>query len=197
VRRNRRRSLAARLIWPCLALLLAACAPGITPTLANQPAATVTPVPRSTLPPLWTPSDTPTITLTPTPTATPSRTPTPSVEDICAAFGLLHDFTGKTIYDWGSYIPILVNLERRDVLLRFTATHRLSGEGTGFELPGGQPVIMEFRISALPRPGTYDWTLGLRSETYGDICELTGSFIALRPTPIPPPTSTPTLAGED
>jgi hypothetical protein len=118
----------------------------------------------------------------------PSVTPTAGAESICAGFELLHDFSGELVYPWDGYIPILVRLDSRDAWIRFTATHRISGEGTGFELPGGQTVAMEFQMRALPRPGTYDWTLSVRTEAYGEICALNGSFLALRPTPTPLPT---------
>jgi hypothetical protein len=178
-----------------VALLLAAC--GADPTAAPRPTGifpTLTGAPvRLTLPPTWTPSATPSGTPSRTPTLTPTPVSTESAEAICAGLRLLYDFTGRESYPWSGYIPIFASLESRSSWLRFRVTHRISGAGTGFELPGGQAVGVEFRIDALPRPGTYDWVLDVRSEAHGAICTRTGSFIALRPTatPTPAPVATP------
>lgn len=112
--------------------------------------------------------------------------PTLSAADICAGFTLMHDFSDRSTYGWGDYIPIFATLEDRSSALYFKATHRTEEDGTGFELPaGGQAVGVEFQIRALPRPGVYNWELGVRSPAYGDICKVTGSFTALRPIPTP------------
>jgi hypothetical protein len=183
-------------------VILAACSPTPIPSTATlHPTslfATVAgPVQRETLPPTWTPSATATQTLTPTITRTPTSVPTRSVEEICAGFTLLYDFSGRSSYDWGDYIPIFATLEDADSALYFKATHRPGGEGTGFELPtGGQAVGVEFQIRALPEPGRYDWELGVRSPAHGDICKITGRFVALRPTPTPAITDTPEATTE-
>ncbi len=181
-------------------LLVAACNPALqsmaTVTPTSRFATVAGPLTQRTLPPTWTAS--PTATVSPTPTATPTTTPspTPSEANICAGFELLHEMSERYVYAWDDYMPIVVMLNHPGATIRFQATHRQSGEGTGFEMPGGQAIGAEFYMNALPTAGTYDWTLSAYTETYGDSCVITGSFIALRPTtPTPtllPPTETPT-----
>ncbi len=172
-------------------LLVSACGAAIPPTPTPAARQIVTPAPRGTLPPTWTASPTASITPTPSPTRTPTPAPTLSAADLCAGFELLAEFATERTYPWGGYIPLLANLPNRDTLLRFTATHRTSGSGTGFEVPGGQMISVEIRIDALPRPGPYDWELSLVSPQYGEICQQSGTFAARWPTPTPPPTLTP------
>lgn len=169
-----------------MALCVGSCSapPSATATPAIQQ---VTPAPRGTLPPTWTPSPTATITATPSATDTPTPVPTLSAADICAGFELLTEFAAERRYPWDGYIPLLASLPNRDTLLRFRATHRGSGDGTGFDLPGGQIMAVEVRVDALPRPGVYDWEIVVVSEPYGEICRQSGTFMALRPTPTPPP----------
>jgi hypothetical protein len=189
--------------WAFLLIILPACSPApASQTAAPRPTsafATVSgPVTRQTLPPTWTPSATATPSRTPTLTRTPTPVPTRSEADICAGFQLMHDFSGRLQYGWGDYIPIFAALDDPGSSLYFRATHRPSGEGTGFELPaGGQAVGIEFQIRALPRPGPYDWEMGVRSPVYGDICGIGGSFLALRPTPTPAITDTPAVSSPE
>lgn len=177
-----------------VALLIAACSPAAPLSPTNPPPPTSRfatfsgPVTRQTLPPTWTPSPTPTATAVPTITNTPTPAPTLSVAAICDGFRLLYDFTGRSSYTWDSYIPIVVTLEAADVWVFFSATHRLSGDRTGFELPGQQTLAVEFQMDALPQPGTYDWILGVRSNQHGDICTQTGTFREYIP---PTPEATP------
>lgn len=155
-------------------------------SLAQQPPSTAQSQ-RSTLPPSWTPSATPTITPTPTATAVPSLTPTRSPDDICDGFTLLHDFTRQDVYLTTSYVPIVVQLDDPTAMLRFSAVNTETNEGNGFELPGGQALAMEFRLSALPGPGDYDWRLVVVTEAYGELCALEGQFSVLAPTATPLP----------
>lgn len=189
---------ALTLVW----LLLAACSPApVIPTDTPRPTsiyATVAgPIIRETLPPTWTPSPTATQTLTPTITHTPTPVPTQSEADICAGFRVLHDFGGRMTYDWDDYIPIFATLHDREAALYFKAVRQPDGEGVGFELPaGGQAVGIEFQISALPSPGSYDWEFGVRHPAHGDICQITGSFLVFRPTATPIITFTPEATEE-
>ena len=167
-------------------LLIAACSPTSQSAATDAPTsrfATISgSVTRQSLPPTWTPSSTPSITptWTPTPTITPS--PTPIEDDICAGFELLNDVGNRYVYGWDDYMPLVVALNYPGATIRFEATHRQSGEGSGFEMPGGQAIGAEVYMNALPGPGTYDWTLSAHTEIYGDSCAIIGSFLALRPT---------------
>jgi hypothetical protein len=171
---------------------LGACAPA-APTSTAQPTsrfATIEgPIAQQTLPPAWTPSDTPTRTPTRTATPIPSATPTLTAADICDGFDLMHDFTAQRVYAWESFIPIIISLSAPDATIHFAATHQQTGLGNGFDMPGGQAIAVEFQISALPQPGTYDWQLSVQHPVYGDLCQREGRFIALRPRPTPAPTS--------
>jgi hypothetical protein len=169
----------------CLLLLgiaMAACRPAAPP-----PAPPATPIVRSTLPPTWTPSPTWTVTPTATATATPSVTPTESAEDLCAGFSLLYDFTQRQVYSQASYVPIIVQLNSPNAVLHFRASRSDTGDGRGFELPGGRTIAMEFHLDALPGPGDYDWTMAVHSEQYGDLCAISGSFTVVMPTVTPTP----------
>jgi hypothetical protein len=115
-------------------------------------------------------------------------TPTESPEDICAGFDLLNDFTTRRRYELHDVIPMLIALDSPNALIYFEAVQLSSGEGAGFELPGGQTIGMNFQINALPGPGIYDWTLSVRTAQYGDLCALVGRFTVTRPTLTPRPT---------
>ena len=182
--------------WVLLVTLgaLGACVTATTSPPTSQPTSRFATIEgaivQQTLPPAWTPSDTPTRTPTRTATPLPSSTPTLAAEDICDGFDLMHDFTTRLVYDWESYIPIIASLTDTDATIHFTATHRQTGTGSGFDLPGGQTVAVEFQISALSQPGTYDWALSVQHPVYGDLCQREGWFIALRPTATPTPETT-------
>ena len=68
-----------------------------------------------------------------------------------------------------------------EVVIRFVATHRSTGENQGAQFPGGQTIIAELPVKLLPHPGLYNWTLNIHSENYGDLCEHKGTFVVLRP----------------
>lgn len=163
-----------------LVVLLAACSSGPPPT----PTVTATPLIRSTLPPTWTPTVTPSPappSATPTTTATLTPVPTLSADDICGGFTLLYEIPAGARYDWDKIIPLMFSIEAADVTVRFLAVHRATGENQGAEIAGGQTFIFEFPVALLPRPGVYDWTLGVYSPTYGDICVRSGTLTAVQP----------------
>lgn len=74
-----------------------------------------------------------------------------------------------------------IGTEAPDVIARFVAVHRLTGENKGFQVPGGGIYLVNFNINLLPRPGLYDWTLKVISESYGELCTRGGYFIVGRP----------------
>jgi hypothetical protein len=174
---------------------LAACAPATSTATARPTSRFATvegQIVQQTLPPAWTPSDTPTRTPTRTATPVPSMTPTLTAGEVCDGFELMHDFTAQHVYAWESYIPIIVSLSVPDATIHFAATHRQTGTGNGFDMPGGQAIAVEFQISALPQPGTYDWELSVQHPVYGDLCQYDGWFVARRPRPTATPEPTPT-----
>jgi hypothetical protein len=183
-------------ILGCLGVLLVACQP-VTPTATQMVTPTgrfptlAGPAVQRTLPPTWTPSPTATITLTATLTRTPTAIPTQTAAEICESFELLHDFTDRIVYGWGDYIPLLLTLHSPEGTAHFELTNRQTGDGRGFDFPGGSGVGVEFWMNALPSPGTYDWTLSVQTEVYGAICEQSGTVIVLRPTATPAVISTP------
>ncbi len=68
-----------------------------------------------------------------------------------------------------------------EVVIRFVATHRATGENQGAQFPGGQTIIAELPVNLLPHAGLYNWELSIYSETYGDLCPREGTFVVLRP----------------
>jgi hypothetical protein len=167
-------------------LLLAACSTGTpdsrplasVPTLTRTP---VTPAPRGTLPPTWTP--TPSYTPAPptdTPTSQPSTTPAPtlSAADLCKSLWLVTNLRNGGIYAWDNLITVLVSLPEANDKLQFRFKPHDGGEGRGVDLPGGQSIGWQVKISDLTKPGQYDWRISLITEQYGEICIQSGFFIA-------------------
>jgi hypothetical protein len=175
-----------RFCYLAILCLIAACSPQLSPTpeISTPFPTNAAPLVPQTLPPTWTPTFTPTPlppTVTPTITPTPSPIPTASAEDICAGFKLLHDFdTGKP-YPWNGAITFYMTSTAPEVVIRFVAIHRSTGENQGAQFPGGQTIIAELPASLLPHPGLYDWKLSIHSEKYGDLCKQEGTFVVLRP----------------
>lgn len=109
---------------------------------------------------------------------------------------MLYDFTGQRAYAWESYIPLIASLDSPDATLHFAVVQRRTGEGKGFDFPGGHAVAVEFHINTLPQPGIYDWQLTVQHPVYGDICQREGWFIALRPQTIAAPEATAEVTAE-
>jgi hypothetical protein len=171
-------------------LMLAACNPqtqliaALETPVAQAPTLSIPPQ-RPTLPPTWTPTSTET-PAPPTPTRTPTRpptlTPTPAAGDICAALEIQSalDEDGR-YFPWDGKIAIAIQNNTPDVIVRFLAVHRLTGDNKGFQIPGGGLYLVDFRVDLLPRPGLYDWTLSAISDSYGEICTQSGYFFIGRP----------------
>lgn len=175
----------SRLSAGLLLIALAACSnptPQLPATTTQSPFATISaPAARSTLPPTWTPSFTPPPSATFTDTPTPSQTPTPSARSICAGLSVLYEIENNQRFAWEGGIPIIAGTDINETVIRFNAVHRQSGAARLVELPGGQMVMAELPTNLLPRPGFYDWTLSVYSEPYGEICERSGTLVALAP----------------
>lgn len=187
-----------------VSLLGAACSPPVTPT----PTTVTTPTPtsrlsthegtlvRATLPPTWTqtPTLTPTATLTPTPvTPTATLTPVPSLDELCDSFTINYPFADGHTFQWNDTIAMLFGTTLTAVVdpgagmpvpitVRWLATHRQSGENLGVELGGGEIFALELPVSRLPRPGTYDWTVGVYGAG-GAQCVHEGAFVVNAPPP--------------
>lgn len=149
----------------------------------------VTPVAPGALPPTWTPTFTPSPlppSSTPTTTLTATPAPTESAEAICEGFRLIYEFDNRKPFTWEGAIPLMFEIQSSEVVVRFLAVHRRSGENKGVELPGGQTLIANFPVNLLPAPGLYDWRLSVISETYGELCQQNGTFVVLRPRPQSP-----------
>lgn len=176
-----------RLFFAALLATLCACgsanpAPTATDTPTQSLFSTmIAPPARSTLPPTWTPSFTPLPSATFTLTPTPSLTPTLTAADICDGFKVLYELSPGEQFAWEGGIPILAGTEADDVVIRFNAVHQQTGESKLVEIPGGNMVVAELPANLLPQPGLYDWTLSVYSETYGDLCARSGTFIVLSP----------------
>lgn len=164
--------LAASLLWACTGT------PSPSPL---PPSATPTRIPV-TFPPTWTLTFTPTLPQ-PSPTNTASPTPPPTstlgpehIEAICENFRFTYQFDQGELFEPDDSIAFIVETQRWEVVVRFLAVHRLTGENRGLQIPGGQYVIAEMPVSLLPRPGLYDWTISVHHDELGDFCTQSGYF---------------------
>jgi hypothetical protein len=183
----------APLVVGVSACLLWACSGAQTPTLIP---ATETPFPTRipvTFPPTWTPTDTatplpPSPTNTPTPTLEPTATLGPEqIETICDNFQFIYEFDPGEMFEPGEKIAFVVETQRWEVVVRFLAVHRLTGENQGVQMPGGQFVLVEMPVTLLPHPGLYDWTVSVHHDELGDFCTQGGYFFV---SDAPPPEAT-------
>lgn len=117
------------------------------------------------------------MTRTPQPTLTPP--PTLSAGEICESFTLLYEIPPRKVFYRDRVIPFAFTIEAPEVVVRFLAVHRRTGENQGIELAGGQSYLFEFPVSLLPVAGFYDWSLTIHSPTYGDLCVHEGTFTVL------------------
>lgn len=188
-----------------VSLIGAACSPPVTPTPTT--ATTLTPTSRlsthegtlvrATLPPTWTetPTPLPTATFTPTPvTPTATLTAVPSLDELCDTFSVSPGFADGRTFQWSDTITMLFGTTLTAVgdpgagipvplTVRWLATERESGENLGLELAGGEIFAMELPISRLPRPGTYDWTVGVYGTGFDAQCIHEGTFTVSAPPP--------------
>ncbi|MBZ0284076.1 MAG: hypothetical protein K8L97_25270 [Anaerolineae bacterium] len=171
-----------------IGLLLAGCGGAVinspNGTAVAQVSTPIPLVPRATLPPTWTPTDTPSPeppTATPTKTVTPSLTPTLSAETICAAFEPIHNLaltSGRLRYfGWDNVVTIFASTPATEAKIQLTFQPVRAGEGFGVELPGGEQVVIQIPLKRLGKPGQYDWTLRVQSESYGELCTQSGTFV--------------------
>jgi hypothetical protein len=135
-----------------------------------------------TFPPTWTPTFTPSPP-PPSPTSTPAPTlsPTPTlgaehIERICETFRFEYGFDSGETFEQDEMIAFAVETQHWQVVVRFLAVHRLTGENQGLQMPGGQHVLAEMPVSLLPRPGLYDWTISVHHDALGDFCTQSGYF---------------------
>ena len=175
----------ARLAALAAAVLLAACAPSDDLPSATYPVVTRPPLIRPTLPPTWTPTLTATAappTATPSATPAPTSTPTLSAAALCASLWLNTNLRDGAVYAPDARLTLLAHLPAADARLRFLATHRRTGAKQGVELPGGRFTGWQLPAQQFAHPGYYDWTLSVRSDPFGDICQQQGAFwISRRP----------------
>jgi hypothetical protein len=164
------------------ALWLWACTGAPTPTaVPPSPTPAPTRIP-ATFPPTWTPTDThtplpPSPTNTPSPTRSPTPTPGPEqIERICENFRFNYTFDRGETFEQDARIAFGVETQQWDVVVRFLAVHRLTGENRGLQIPSGQYVLAEMPVSLLPRPGLYDWTISVHHDELGDFCTQGGYF---------------------
>ncbi len=176
-----------------LILFLAACRPAPVPS-ALPPPATETlaptetsrfqpytgPLVRATLPPTWTPTFPPSPappTLTPTPTRTPTPAPTLTVAQVCDGFSVTDNLTDGQHLTTADNLTMIFGTTAPEGVIRFLARLRGSEKNLGVQAPGGQMLEMQLALARLPGPGTYDWTLLVHVDTYGDLCRRGGWFV--------------------
>jgi hypothetical protein len=105
------------------------------------------------------------------------------LERICETFGFEYAFDPGETFDPDNKIAFAVDTQRWDVVVRFLAVHRLTGENQGLQVQGGQHVLVEMPVSLLPHPGLYDWTISIHHDLLGDFCTQDGYFFVREGTP--------------
>jgi hypothetical protein len=98
------------------------------------------------------------------------------VARICETFRFDYSFDRGETFEPDDKIAFAVETQRWEVVIRFLAVHRVTGENQGLQMPGGQHVLVEMPASLLPRPGLYDWTMSIHHERLGDFCTQEGYF---------------------
>jgi hypothetical protein len=96
---------------------------------------------------------------------------------LCETFQFNYAFDRGETFEHGEKIAFSVEVQRPDVVVRFLAVHRLTGENQGIQIPGGQVVLAEMPVSLLPLPGLYDWTVSVHHAELGDFCVQGGYFV--------------------
>ncbi len=74
-------------------------------------------------------------------------------------------------------IAMIFGTNRPAGVIRFLARRRGSDKNLGVQAPGGQLFEMQLALARLPGPGTYDWTLAVHVDAYGDLCTRSGWFV--------------------
>jgi hypothetical protein len=87
------------------------------------------------------------------------------------------------MFETDDKIAFLVETQRWEVVVRFLAVHRRTGENRGIQIPGGQFVLAEMPVTLLPLPGLYDWTVSVHHDELGDFCQQGGYFFVSESTP--------------
>ena len=98
------------------------------------------------------------------------------MERLCETFQFNSAYDRGETFEPDEKIAFSVEVQRPDVVVRFLAVHRLTGENRGIQIPGGQYVLAEMSVSRLPLPGLYDWTASVHHEELGDFCTQEGYF---------------------
>lgn len=159
-----------------------------TPTTA----ATVVVYERSTLPPSWTPTSTPTASLTPTITLTPSITTSPTPSPTLTNRAFCRD-TVVARFEAASTNTAFAPDDRLDMVLytgepgasiRFEIVNEATGRTVDrFTMPANLPLIDQFDLSQLPGPGTYTWSIEAQRGDTDGLCTQRGTLrIAGAPT---------------
>jgi hypothetical protein len=131
---------------------------------------------RVELPASWTPTDTPTLvppTLTPsiTPTFTPS--PTFTVDEMCTRFTVVNTPRSGRPYLTGAIVPFMFYAEFPDAMIRIFIVNTETGEELEGAYPSAAAIGAQFPMDVV---GTYEWTIGLVTQIYGEICQEAGTF---------------------
>ena len=165
--------------------------PTATPTATALPSTPTEVAPRPTfagdrptLPPTWTPTATPTITNTPTITATPTATATPGPAEICEDVVLTLMLLDNRTYSPADNVQFLADVRDPNYTINLRFVHQESEEETIRNLPGGEVYFGTFSLDLEPGPGTYTWSMSLRTPTYDGICAIDGTFILRARTPL-------------
>jgi hypothetical protein len=136
---------------------------------------------RPTLPPAWTPTDTPTsVPPTLTPSITPTFTPSPTftVDEMCTHFTVVNTPRSGRPYLTGAIVPFMYYAEFPDALIRIYIVNEETGEDIEGSYPSAVSIATQFPMDV---EGTYEWTIGLVTQTYGEICQQTGTFTVVTP----------------
>jgi hypothetical protein len=124
-------------------------------------------------------------------TFTPTATFT--VEEVCDKFTVVNSPRQGQRLQASNVISFLYLAEMADALVQISIIHRQTGAEQGGVYPAAITLGGSFRLDD---PGTYDWTIGIILQPYGELCQQSGTVTVLQaqPTPTNFTTQSPTQA---
>lgn len=123
----------------------------------------------------------------------PTPTATLTADEACEAFIVVDDQGAGASYPHTANFDLFIGTTVPDTTMRFLARHRLTALAVGVDAIEPVPLTsITVPMTALPRPGLYDWTMTLLNSDGEALCERGGYFFAGREEWITPTIEVPT-----
>jgi len=131
------------------------------------------------LPPTWTPTATDTPHPTPTASPTVTLTPTLSAKDICDAFSIALAPAPNSLYEVAGVATFAWHGVTAEAPMSLSITLHGAIEGIRADSITDSDGLLPIQLTALAKPGQYDWKIWLNHPVYGQICTYSGTFVRL------------------